>query len=174
MDEKDKKAFVCVYGRHFRDVYAYVAYRLMPDREGARDITQEVFLAAMKGFSQYRGDASHLTWLRSIARFKIADHLRLRVLSAGSVSSLDLLAQDAFEQLSQREEQAQLVSAVMRELPVKYADLLEEKYLEGLSVADIARRRGESDKAVESNLSRARDAFRQAFARMNQAKEITQ
>jgi DNA-directed RNA polymerase specialized sigma24 family protein len=62
----------------------------------------------------------------------------------------------------------------MRELPVKYADLLEEKYLEGLSVADIARRRGESDKAVESNLSRARDAFRQAFARMNQAKEITQ
>jgi DNA-directed RNA polymerase specialized sigma24 family protein len=37
------------------------------------------------------------------------------------------------------------------------------KYLEGRSVADIAAERGESPKATESLLTRAREAFRQAY-----------
>jgi len=41
--------------------------------------------------------------------------------------------------------------------------VLRAKYLEGLSVAEIASARGETPKAVESLLSRARQAFRKVY-----------
>jgi DNA-directed RNA polymerase specialized sigma24 family protein len=41
--------------------------------------------------------------------------------------------------------------------------VLRARYLDGASVADIARSRGESLKATESLLTRAREAFRAAF-----------
>ena len=44
-----------------------------------------------------------------------------------------------------------------------YEAVLRAKYLDGASVADIARSRGESVKATESLLTRAREAFRAVF-----------
>jgi RNA polymerase sigma-70 factor (ECF subfamily) len=44
-----------------------------------------------------------------------------------------------------------------------YEAVLRAKYLEGQSVADIAAGRGDSAKAVESLLTRARQAFREAY-----------
>ncbi len=41
--------------------------------------------------------------------------------------------------------------------------MLRAKYLDGLSVAEIAAARGETTKAIESLLSRARQAFRKAY-----------
>ena len=49
-------------------------------------------------------------------------------------------------------------------LPAPYADILEWKYLRDMSIAEIARQMGRSPKATESLLTRARDAFREAFA----------
>jgi DNA-directed RNA polymerase specialized sigma24 family protein len=51
-------------------------------------------------------------------------------------------------------------------LPQDYANLLEEKYLDGLSVRQIAQRRGVGEKSVESALSRAREAFREKYERL--------
>ncbi len=59
----------------------------------------------------------------------------------------------------------------MRRLPDGYADLLEEKYLDGLSIRTMARRRGQSEKAVESTLTRARAAFREIYHRLQETHE---
>jgi RNA polymerase sigma-70 factor (ECF subfamily) len=42
----------------------------------ADDLTQEVYLRAMKALPRFRGDASARTWLLSIARRTVADHIR--------------------------------------------------------------------------------------------------
>jgi RNA polymerase sigma-70 factor (ECF subfamily) len=156
---------------HFDGVYRYVAYRVAPDLETARDITQEVFVAAFEQLDGYRGDASSLTWLRSIARHKVADHFRagagnarqhqenVEALSTGSTAA------------AAREAQAVLVSLAMRQLPDHYVEALEEKYIEGLSVSDMASKRQTSEKAVESMLSRAREAFRIAFEKLRAREE---
>ena len=47
-----------------------------------------------------------------------------------------------------------------------YGDILEWKYVDGLSVADIAARLGVGPKAAESLLTRARNAFREAILSM--------
>jgi RNA polymerase sigma-70 factor (ECF subfamily) len=67
------------------------------------------------------------------------------------------------ESVVRRREVARLVQVVLDRLPERYGDALEWKYIDGLSVAEIAERLGVATKAAESVLTRARDAFRDAF-----------
>lgn len=40
------------------------------------DLVQETLLAGMAGYARYRGESSERSWLRSILRNKLVDHLR--------------------------------------------------------------------------------------------------
>jgi RNA polymerase sigma-70 factor (ECF subfamily) len=48
----------------------------LSDPATADDLTQEVYLRAIKGLPRFRGEASPLTWLLAIARRTVADHIR--------------------------------------------------------------------------------------------------
>lgn len=58
------------------EVWRFVAHLVDPD--SADDLTQEVFLRAMRSASRFRGDASARTWLLAIARRTAADEIRQR------------------------------------------------------------------------------------------------
>ncbi len=62
-----------------------------------------------------------------------------------------------------RAEIGRLVQVALDQLPSHYGSALEWKYLEGLSVKQIAGKLKLSPKAVESLLTRAREAFRDGF-----------
>ena len=51
----------------------------------------------------------------------------------------------------------------MSHLPAKYREALEAKYVTGKSVRDMAATLSLTEKAVESQLGRARRAFRETF-----------
>ncbi|HBI44343.1 MAG TPA: hypothetical protein DDY78_16050, partial [Planctomycetales bacterium] len=55
------------------------------------------------------------------------------------------------------------LAAALSALPDRYEAVLRAKYLDGRSVIDIAAESGETPKAIESLLSRARQAFRDAY-----------
>jgi len=159
--------FGTLFDEHFDVIYSYVAYRVAPDHETAKDITQEVFLAALKGFSAIRRNNKVLPWLRAIARNKVADHYRARQLSARVV---DAQTEQALEQRNEVQlgptERGLVVSRVIQQLPEHVVRLLEDKYIENIPVREMAKQRGLSEKAVESALSRARSAFREVFRRL--------
>ncbi len=169
MGQDETQDMGALFDRHFETVYGYVAYRVAPDLDAARDITQEVFLAALRALPAGLSDGSVAAWLRSVARNKTADYFRAR----RDCSSLPADAVDHQEKPAEprAQEQATLVSLVMRRLPRHCADLLEDKYIEGLSVREIAQREGSSEKAVESALSRAREAFRKVFGELRSEQE---
>ena len=56
-----------------------------------------------------------------------------------------------------------MVNAAMSQLPPRYGEALEAKYLHGRTVRQIAQLWRTSEKAVESVLGRARAAFRATF-----------
>ena len=56
-----------------------------------------------------------------------------------------------------------LVTVTLDHLPSLYADALESKYVHDRSVREIAALIGKSEKATESVLTRAREAFRDGF-----------
>jgi RNA polymerase sigma-70 factor (ECF subfamily) len=171
LDQEGTHDISALFDRHFDAVYSYVAYRVAPDREAARDITQEVFLAAVRGLPAGLSQGSTVAWLKSVARIKTADYFRMRrddpVMSADACEAGEQPAAPVAEEL------ATLVSVVMRRLPYHYADLLEYKYMEGLSTREIADRTGSSEKAVESALSRARGTFRQTFEKLRSEQETS-
>jgi RNA polymerase sigma factor (sigma-70 family) len=67
------------------------------------------------------------------------------------------------DELLQREETRELVNATMSQLPPHYREALEAKYVAGKSVRDLAGLWRVSEKAAESLLTRARQAFRATF-----------
>ena len=56
-----------------------------------------------------------------------------------------------------------MVNATMSQLPQHYREAVEAKYVLRRSVREIASERSTSEKAVESLLTRARQAFRETF-----------
>ncbi len=58
------------------------------------------------------------------------------------------------------------MEATLDALPGRYGEALEWKYIDGLSVREIAERLTLSEKAAESVLTRARESFREAIAEM--------
>ena len=71
----------------------------------------------------------------------------------------------AAERPLEQREQAERVARALAELPEHYEALLRAKYLDEQSVAEIAAEHGETCKAVESLLTRARQAFREVYER---------
>ncbi len=60
---------------HTDDLYTW-AYHKTSDKEVARDLTQDTFLAALQGFDNYKGNSSPKTWLFAILKNKIVDYYR--------------------------------------------------------------------------------------------------
>ena len=159
--------FKRLFDEHFGAIYGYVAFRVAPDTDGARDITHEVFAAALASFSTLRQKNSAGAWLRGIARHKVADHFRARQAAAIPVGdAINAIPSHHDDALSPAQEAATQVSLVLRRLRRRDAEMLEEKYLEGRSVREIAEGRDMTKKAVESALSRARGAFRAAMSKV--------
>ena len=61
----DADAFETLVEKYEKGVYN-LAYRLIPDREDAMDIVQEVFLKAFQALPRFRGDSRFSTWLHRV------------------------------------------------------------------------------------------------------------
>ena len=168
-----------LFDRHFGEVYAYIAFRIAPDMDAARDLSQDVFTAAMESLGSLRDSNAARSWLLQIAKNKVADHFRQRA-KRNHISLSSVL--DAYErmaagrtdqQVRARQERALLVSMIMQQLPQKQIDMLEDKYIRDLSVESMAKLHNTTPKAIESALSRAREAFRQMYELEQAKKEST-
>ncbi|HHW25716.1 MAG TPA: sigma-70 family RNA polymerase sigma factor [Firmicutes bacterium] len=73
--EGDADAFEILVERYEKGVYN-LAYRLIPDRDDAMDITQEVFLKAFQALPKFRGDSRFSTWLHRVCVNACLDFLR--------------------------------------------------------------------------------------------------
>jgi RNA polymerase sigma-70 factor (ECF subfamily) len=122
------------------------------------------------------------TWLCQICRNVIADAFRAKDRPRGVVvpfeesdeirtalESISALPVYDPEQSAMDEQLQRAVQLVLDYLPRRYGDVLEWKYMQGLSVKEIAGRLQIAPKAAESMLNRARVAFRDGFAAISSA-----
>ena len=174
MTQEALNGFEAVCNRHFDELYGYVGYRLAPDFNAAADITQDVFLAACKAWTSYKDNGFALSWLRSIARRKVADHFRAQAKGArpGGAPAAEQGVHEPHT--TDAEGNALIIASVMKALPEDHVCLLEEKYLDLLSVREMAQRRQMTEQAVASALHRARQSFKAYFERILHNREIEQ
>ena len=166
----DREARASLFDRYLGAVYEFVFYRVGRRAEVAEDVTQEVFaraLAHMDRFDPARGDFGQ--WLGGISRNAIRDLAR-RSRAPGAALAADpgpVLAgipgrDDPAAEAARRDGEERLLRALTA-LPERYRDLLRWKYLEELSVREIAERKRTTEKAVEGMLGRAREALREGL-----------
>ena len=156
---------------YFPGLYRF-ALRRLGNEDLARDIVQTTVCKAIASLRSYRGEAPLFTWLCACCRNEIASHFRKRQRAPREVSlpeeedpapALASPGEEGPERTVLRWETSQRVHEALDELPPRYGQALEWKYIEGLSVKEIAWRLRLSPKAAESLLTRARLAFRNRY-----------
>jgi len=145
-------------------VYGFVLARVGGHQEVAEDLVQETFLEAVRSAPSFRGEAALTTWLCAIARHRIARHYRAErrreVADSGLVALSGEAAPEPSEGLLDTVERRDEVMAALGRLPVVHKQVLVLKYLDGMSVEEIAGELGRSRVQVQSLLQRARDGLR--------------
>lgn len=144
-------------------VYRYVASRSGGDDDLAEEVTQHAFTEAIRHADRFDGRADVVTWLCAIARNKLVDGHRRRqrdvrrgvVLVDRSSASTDGAWHSADTRI--------LVEQALTQLPPDQRLAMLFRYLDGLTVGEVAALLGRSEKATESLLSRAREGFRRAY-----------
>jgi RNA polymerase sigma-70 factor, ECF subfamily len=175
----DERAFREVFDTYFPKLYRFALARLGGDRDAATDAVQQTLCKAFEHLGSYRGEASLYGWMCQILRNAIADdgrrrqreraHVRLVEDDAAIREILESVASPEHEQ-PEHEAAAgdlrRLIQATLDALPGHYGDVLEWKYVDGLSVGEIGARLTVSPKAAESLLTRARTAFRETITQL--------
>ncbi|NGZ95541.1 MAG: RNA polymerase subunit sigma-24 [Nitrospira sp. WS110] len=180
------KVFDTLYRDHVDLVYRF-AHRLCGEPEAAKDLVQETFLNAYRGFEKFRGDAQVSTWLYTIAsraclrmrrRRKGAPERELSLEEFVPTSEGEFRLQIPIDGLSPEEalQNKQLRDALdtaIDQLPKKYKMVLVLRDMEGLSAKEVGTIMGLNERAVKSRLHRARLFVRRQLSAQGLGQEMT-
>lgn len=160
----DPVAFSEVYRRYRTRIHGYCLARLM-DPEAAADAAQEVFVRLLK--APRDGIEHPRAWLFAVARNVTIDVLRQRsrspLVTYGDGPPDPGGSKDALDEVLGREDAGNVFLA-LRQLRPRYRTALILRELHHESSADMADALGTSPGAVDTLVSRARDAFGRAYA----------
>ncbi len=172
----DKNAFDAFFNGYFPRLYRFARTRLKEDQEITKEIVHVTLSKAIRNVASYRGEAGLFTWLCTICRREIADHVarlaREREHVAltrdmpgvrAAVDALAAPASDEPDEQFRRLETTRLIQVALDRLPARYGDALEWKYIYGFSIQEIADRLGTSVDGTQSILARAKRAFHDVY-----------
>ena len=168
----DQRAFDSFFNDNFARLYRFAMTRMPNDPEGSREVVQIVLTKAIRKMHTFSGEAALFTWLCAICRNEISDWLARQCRDQQRIVLIEdhpeiQAAVDSFrapasvcpEQNQQRAELIRLIQVALDQLPPKYGDVLEWKYVEGYSVGEIAEKMKLGNEATQSLLARAKRAF---------------
>lgn len=160
--QKDPAKFEALYERYFERIYYFLASRVR-DRVTAEDLTSEVFHKALGGLPSYewRG-APFASWLFRIASNALADQYKRD--SRDRPPSGDLpdpdglpdLASPDFEDIDYHARLFRLVD----QLPAAQRRVIRERFVQQLTIREIAGRLKKSEGAVKQLQFRALQTLR--------------
>jgi RNA polymerase sigma-70 factor (ECF subfamily) len=173
----DQRIFESFFSDYYPRLFRFALSRLTGDVDAADEMAQRTLCRALRKLQLYRAEASLFTWLCQLCRHEIHDYLEVRERNArrlvsidddldvrAALESLPADAQHEPNELIRSSEVQRLTQMVLDYLPVRYADVLEWKYVEEVGVSEIATRFNLTLHAAESLLARARRAFRDAWS----------
>jgi RNA polymerase sigma factor (sigma-70 family) len=162
----DERAFETLYSRYQRRITGYV-YGMVKDHGRAEDITQEVFVSALRRMRQTERPIAFKPWIYEIAKNACIDaYRRGRRAEEVSFDADDRLSPSDYGRLVatgpgpdaavDAKQDLDHLCGAFGGLSDTHHQILVMRELEGLSYKDIGERLGMSRPAVESTLFRAR------------------
>ena len=152
----DEAAWVRFHREYSGRIQRYLLVLLKGDDELANEILQVTFTRIARHMREFSEETVLWHWLTRLARTAVVDELRKR---GRREESLRELAQESSES-NEPDDWSELLAQALAQLEPAERELLECKYLEGRSVREIAGTSADSEKAVESRITRARAKLR--------------
>jgi RNA polymerase sigma-70 factor, ECF subfamily len=185
MRRGEQRAFDLFFEAYAARLVAFAARRSALDAAALEDVVQMTMINAMRGLAGFRGGSSLFTWLCQICRNHLAD-ARRKAERQPKVESLDAMTEerplakvvqltdfrDPLDECAADDDRSAVRRAINR-LPSHYARILELRFGDELSVPEIARVLQVSESAAESQLVRARQAFRAEWQREDAGERTT-
>jgi RNA polymerase sigma-70 factor (ECF subfamily) len=145
---------------HFDAVYRFCLALTGGRRELAEETTQQVFVTAAQRIGGFRSaQGTFRAWLLGIARNR---YLTLEAKERRRRQYEWLRREQEGGPVGQNGSELRVHEALAR-LPGEYRRVLEDKYLKGRTMKEIAESDGMSIEAIESLLRRARDRFASVY-----------
>ncbi|MFK7734785.1 MAG: sigma-70 family RNA polymerase sigma factor [Pirellulaceae bacterium] len=152
------------------DILYRFARKRVQDSHVIEDLLQETFLAAVRGFAGFRGEANERSWLIAILRLKIFDHFRaksrdqgVQEIAAAQASFREdrLEAWDSSQSSSlERAEFWSIVRACVEKIPPNLGRVYLMREVDELSVHEVCETLDISRKNLAVRMFRARTLLR--------------
>jgi RNA polymerase sigma-70 factor (ECF subfamily) len=151
--QHDQEAFSQLYEENFDKIYRYVALKI-GDRVEAEDMTQQVFLKALRSISSFKWKGVPFSaWLFRIAHNQVVDYIRKKSkqatapldesqVSSGSNSNPQLMAEHSLDI-------EQLILAT-KKLTKAQQEVISLRFAGELPIAQVARIMGKSEGAIKA------------------------
>ena len=172
----DQRAFSRFFDTYAERIASFAGRRCALDASALEDVVQLTMINAMRNLSSFRGESSLFTWLCTICRNQLADHQRkvtrrpvtnsLDDVVASRSSALPIQLVDYRDPLNECTDESSRneIRHAVNTLPPRYARILELRYGDELSMAQISVAMGLTDAAAQSLLARARRAFKEVWS----------
>lgn len=156
--ENARKAFIDTFRQYKNSIYLY-ALKMLGDKDGAGDVSQEVFLRLYTRQTENQAIGDVKSWLFVVARNLCLNHIR----DHKRTSSLDAITVNAGTATGAEEEQLKLLRRALLSLEPKYRETLILKEYQGFSYSEIAEITGTTIPAIRSLLYKARLQLKDAY-----------
>ncbi len=171
----DARAGQELFTRYFGPVSRFFANKLRGDAHD--DLVQETFEACVRGRDRLRDDASFRSYLFSVACNVLKHHYRRKLRGARldelGESSIHDLAPGPSTIMGSAEEERLLLEA-LRRVPLDLQIVLELRYWEGMSSAEIGAVLGIPAATARTRLHRGREQLERVIAELPASRETRQ
>jgi len=167
----DDYAFRTWYDMIAPRVYAYL-YSRTGSAAVAEELTQETFIEVVRSPRSFDGRSDALPWVIGVARHRLFRHFRRTKLDDGRsgdlIREIEIRGED--DRSWRNMEQRDGVSSAMGALAADQRAALMLRFVDGLSVNEVAATIGRSEDATESLIRRARQAFEHSYRGADRAR----
>jgi RNA polymerase sigma-70 factor (ECF subfamily) len=175
LSKNNEKMFNHFFEMYFPRLYRFTIVRVDGDKELSQEIVQDTLISALKSIKQYRGEAPLFSWLCQINRNQINGYFRknkLDKITNHITDNPDI--QEVFDNIKditsqnpdnryENDRLRDVITSTLDNLPNGYGDVLEWKYIDKLSINEIAEKLNTSATSIQSKLARAREAFKKVI-----------
>ena len=155
----DTNAFGQIFDEISDDIHRFLAFRVR-NPEDAKDLTSQVFLEAWQSLPRFNSQKNFLTWIFSIARYRLIDHYRAFRPTASLDAVINLAGDTDIEAETERNLNANQVLQALDKLPELYQTVLKLKFVQELEYSEIAEITGKTENNLRVIVKRGLDKLR--------------
>lgn len=155
LKDGDSAAFDAIYNRYHGILFIH-AYRLLQDKEEARDVVQDIFATLWTKAAVIELKSSVAGYLYKAVRNRVLDMIAHKKIVSGYLESLNQFMQEGSGTTDHYIREQELIRVIEREvelLPPKMREVFQLSRMSNMSHKEIATRLQISDKTVKKQIN---------------------